>query len=155
MVSIGGNASDIALDELRRGLLYIANYTSGRIDVMSTADNTISRSISVLLPIRGDVSLSPDGHYLVVTHYASSGGAALLQPGRDALTVIDLTNNNQKRTFGLSSGPVGVAFGSRWTRPTRELQTHSELFDPASRFYRAGQRPQCKRFTPRGPGYTP
>ena len=46
VVSIGGNASDIALDE-PRGLLYIANYTSARIDVMSLADNTISRSISV------------------------------------------------------------------------------------------------------------
>src|SRR5690242_21773699 len=75
VVSIGGHASDIALDE-GRGVLYIANYTSGRIDVMSTADNTISRSITVP-SYPGAVALSPDGRYLVVTHYASSSGAAL------------------------------------------------------------------------------
>jgi hypothetical protein len=46
VVSIGGHASDLALDEAR-GLLYIANYTSGRIDVMSTSDLSINRSISV------------------------------------------------------------------------------------------------------------
>lgn len=109
VVPIGGPASDIALDE-RRGFLYIANYTSGRIDVMSLADYSIGRSMSVAA-YPGGVAISPDGHYLVVTHYASSGGAALTRPGQDAVTVIDLNNNNQKRTFGLSSGPVGVAFG--------------------------------------------
>jgi len=46
VVPIGGHASDIALDE-GRGLLYIANYTEGRIDVMSTLDYSIDRSISV------------------------------------------------------------------------------------------------------------
>ena len=88
VVSIGGNASDIALDE-PRGLLYIANYTSGRIDVMSTADNTISRSISVPA-YPGGVSISPDGHYLMVTHYASSGGATL--PGISGLAPFHSTS---------------------------------------------------------------
>ena len=128
VVPIGGPAADIALDE-GRGLLYIANYTSGRVDVMSLSDYSISRSITVAA-YPGSLALSPDGHYLVITHYASAGGAALTQPGRDALTVIDLTSN-QKRTFGLSSSPVGVAFGFDGLAL---ILTQSELllFDPAS-----------------------
>src|SRR5215212_556761 len=69
VVSIGGHASDIALDE-PRGVLYIANYTSSRIDVMSLSDNSIGRSITVAT-YPGSIALSPDGQYLVVTHYAS------------------------------------------------------------------------------------
>ena len=46
VVPIGGTAADIALDE-GRGVLYIADYTSGRIDVMSTASLSITRSITV------------------------------------------------------------------------------------------------------------
>src|ERR1019366_8490415 len=128
VVTTGGPASDIALDE-KRGFLYIANYTSARIDVMSLADYSISRSMSVAA-YPGGVAISPDGHYLVVTHYASSNGAALTQPGQDAVTVIDLTNN-QKRTFGLSSGPVGVAFG---IDGMALILTQNEflLLDPAS-----------------------
>src|SRR5947209_1518709 len=102
-VPIGGTASDIALDE-GRGVLYIANYTSGRIDVMSLTDYTIGRSLTVAA-YPGGLALSPSGKYLVITHYASSGGSTLTQPGQDALTVIDLTNN-QRRTYGLSSGPI-------------------------------------------------
>ena len=74
--------------------------------------------------------MSPDGHYLVVTHYASSGGSGLSRPGQDAVTVIDLTNN-QKRTFGLSSGPVGVAFGIDGMALIL-TQTEFLLLDPAS-----------------------
>ena len=128
VVTIGGPASDIALDEAR-GYLYIANYTSSRVEVMSLADASISRSFSVA-PYPGGVAVSPNGHYLVVTHYASSGGGSLSQAGQDAVTVIDLTNN-QKRTFGLSSSPVGVAFGADGLAV---ILTQDEflLFDPAS-----------------------
>src|SRR5690242_2379777 len=43
VVPIGGHASDIALDE-SRGLLYIANFTANRIEVMSIADRSIRTS---------------------------------------------------------------------------------------------------------------
>ena len=46
VVSIGGEASDLALDPTR-GVLYIANFTANRIDVMSLASNTIQTSINV------------------------------------------------------------------------------------------------------------
>ena len=128
VVPIGGHASDIALDE-RRGVLYIANYAGGSIDVMSLADSTVGRAIAVPA-YPASLALSPDGRYLVIGHYASSNGSALLQPGRDALTVIDLTNN-QKRTYGLSSGPVGVAFGLD-ALALVVTQNDFVLFDPAS-----------------------
>jgi hypothetical protein len=41
VVAIGGEASDLALDEVR-GVLYIANFTANRIDVMSLANNSPS-----------------------------------------------------------------------------------------------------------------
>ena len=40
VVSIGGEASDVALDE-PRGVLYIANFTANRIEVMSLATQTV------------------------------------------------------------------------------------------------------------------
>jgi len=128
VVPIGGHAADIALDEAR-GVLYIADYTSGRIDVMSTASLSVTRSITVPA-YPGGVALTPDGHYLVITHYASSAGASLDQPGQNEVTVLDLTNN-QMRSFGLSSGPVGVAIGKDGLAL---ILTQDEflLLDPAS-----------------------
>ena len=41
VVPIGGEAADVALDEAR-GVLYIANFTANRIDIMSLANNTIT-----------------------------------------------------------------------------------------------------------------
>lgn len=125
---IGGHASDLALDE-GRSVLYIANYTSARIDVMTLADNTIGRSINVA-PYPNSIALSRNGRYLLVTHYASEQGAALWRPGQDALTVIDLTTN-QKRTFGLSAGPLGVAFGVD-DLALVATQANLLLFDPAT-----------------------
>ena len=59
VVAIGGHASDLALDE-GRGVLYIANFTANRIDVMSLSDNTVQRSINV--PSQpASLSVSPDG----------------------------------------------------------------------------------------------
>ena len=49
VIPIGGHASDIALDE-GRGVLYIANYTANRVELMNTADQTISTSINVPFP---------------------------------------------------------------------------------------------------------
>ena len=69
VVPIGGQASDIALDEAR-GVLYIANFTANRIDVMSLADYSIQTSINVGTQ-PGSLALSPDGQYLVVAHFGN------------------------------------------------------------------------------------
>lgn len=106
VVSIGGHAADLALDE-GRGVLYIANFTANRIDVMSLANNSIQTSINVP-PQPSSLALSPDGRFLVITHYGNF--APPIAPA-NAVTLIDLTNS-AKRTFALANPPLGVAFGA-------------------------------------------
>jgi len=77
VVPIGGHASDIALDE-SRGVLYIANFTANRIEVMSTADFSIRSSMNVA-PQPGSLSLSPDSKFLLVAHY---GALTVSDPGK-------------------------------------------------------------------------
>ena len=45
VVAIGGHASDMALDEAR-GVLYIANFTANRIDILKVGESAIQSSIS-------------------------------------------------------------------------------------------------------------
>jgi uncharacterized protein (TIGR03437 family) len=125
VVSIGGHASDLALDE-PRGVLYIANFTANRVDVMSLANNSIQTSINVAAQPSA-LALSPDDHYLVVTHY---GNAAPPASSSNAITVIDLTSNG-KQTFSLGSAPLGVAFGADGMALV-VTSTDFLLLDPAS-----------------------
>ena len=104
-VPIGGHAADIALDE-GRGVLYIANFTANRVDVMSLSDNTVHSSFNTA-PQPGSLGLSPDGRYLVAGHFVMG---QLCSPPVGALTVIDL-QTNRRQTFGLDSPALGVAFG--------------------------------------------
>ena len=104
VVPIGGHASDIALDE-SRGVLYIANFTANRIEVMSTADYTIHTSMNVA-PQPGALSLSPDGKFLLVAHY---GNITPADASRNAVTLINL-NDNTRQTFTTGDTPLGLAF---------------------------------------------
>src|SRR6476659_4911187 len=75
-VPVGGHVSDIVLDE-PRGLLYVANFTARRIDVMSLADKKITSTINV--PAQpGAMAISPSGQYLVVTHVGGDPGFPLI-----------------------------------------------------------------------------
>ena len=125
IVPIGGNASDLVLDE-PRGVLYIANFTANRIEVMNTSDLTIARSINVN-PQPGGIALSPDGKYLVVTHY---GNFTAPLPQANGLTVLNLTTG-AKDTYSLGFSPLGVAFGNDGQAL---IMTTNDflLFDPAS-----------------------
>jgi uncharacterized protein (TIGR03437 family) len=106
VVTIGGQAADIALDE-PRGRLYIANFTANCIDVMSLASNTIQTQFNVA-PQPGSLALSPDGNYLVIVHF---GNFTAPSAQANLLTVISLNNNNAIQTFALGDPPLGVAFG--------------------------------------------
>ncbi|MBV9771652.1 MAG: hypothetical protein JOZ32_18925 [Bryobacterales bacterium] len=106
VVSIGGEASDLALDETR-GVLYIANFTANRIDVMSLASNTVQTSINIGAQ-PSSIALSPDARYLVATNF---GNVARPDSSSNSLTVIDLTNQGTQ-TFSLGNAPLGVAFGA-------------------------------------------
>jgi uncharacterized protein (TIGR03437 family) len=124
-VSIGGQASDIALDE-PRGVLYIANFTANRIDILTLSDLTVHRSMNVN-PQPGSLSLSPDGNNLVVVHF---GNTASPGTSNNSLTVIHLADGT-RQAFGLAFPPLGVAFG-RDGRALIATTTDFELFDPVS-----------------------
>src|ERR1700674_5699687 len=70
VVSIGGAASDLELDE-QSGLLYIAIFTDNRVDVMSLDSKTIVTSINVA-PQPSSISLSPNGRWLLTTHFGNN-----------------------------------------------------------------------------------
>jgi uncharacterized protein (TIGR03437 family) len=104
VVPIGGHASDIALDEAR-GVLYIANFTANRIEVMSTADFSIRSSMNVASQ-PGALAISPDSKYLIVAHY---GNFTPSDPSRNALTLINLEDNT-RQTFSTGDTPLAAAF---------------------------------------------
>lgn len=105
-IVIGGQAADLALDE-GRGVLYIANFTANRIEVMSLETGVIQTSFNVA-PQPGSLAVSPDRRWLLVAHY---GNFASPNQPRNALTLINL-ESNQRQTFSLSAVPLSVAFGS-------------------------------------------
>src|ERR1035438_502343 len=104
VAAIGGQPADIALAEAR-GVLYIANFTANRIDVLSTADNTVHTSINVS-PQPGSLALSPDAQYLLIAHF---GNTTPPDPSRNLLTLIHLADNS-RQTFITGDSPLGVAF---------------------------------------------
>lgn len=105
VVAVGGQAADLALDESRK-VLYIANFTANRIEVMSLADNRIQTSINVA-PNPSGLALSTDGRFLVVTHFGNFQAPA---SSVNSITVIDLVSNG-RQTFAMGNPPLGVAFG--------------------------------------------
>jgi uncharacterized protein (TIGR03437 family) len=125
VVPISGQASDLALDE-RRGVLYVANLTANRIDVISLAAKSIQTSWNVAQH-PGSVSLSPNGRYLVVTHFRNFEDPTTWS---NVVTVMDL-DANVKQTYALASPPLGVAFGIdnlAFIATTKDFQ----LLDPAN-----------------------
>ena len=91
VVPIGGNASDIVLDESRHSL-YIANFTANRIEVMNTSDRSIGTSMNVPLP--GSLAMSRDGKYLVVGTYANfqtPNGQTSKTSGSAGVCMVDCT----------------------------------------------------------------
>lgn len=123
VVAIRGHVSDIALDE-GRGLLYAANFTTNRIEVISTASNTLQTPI-IVKPQPSTLALSPDGRFLVIGHYTNP---AAPDP---ALTVIDL-NANTRTTLNLDGTSVlAVAFGAS-SQALVVTNSGVQLVDPAS-----------------------
>ncbi|HYP07902.1 MAG TPA: hypothetical protein VER03_16845, partial [Bryobacteraceae bacterium] len=125
VVSIGGHASDLALDEAR-GVLYVANFTANRVEVVSLADHSILRSMNVAAQ-PASLALSPDGKFLVVTHF---GNFTAPNSPNNAITVVNLVTGS-RQTFGAGSPPLGVAFGLD-NRAFIATQNDFVLFDPVS-----------------------
>ena len=105
-VQIGGEGADLALDE-PRGVLYVADFTRNRIEIVSLAANQVVNSIGVD-PNPASISISPDGRWLLVAHF---GNNALPAPPDNVLTLIDLANQYASKKYSLNDPPLGVAFG--------------------------------------------
>jgi hypothetical protein len=112
VVAIGGQAADIALDE-SRGVLYIANFTANRIDVMSIADSTVHTSMNVA-PLPDALALSRDSQYLVVAHY---GNVTPPNPSKNVITLINL-KSSARQTLTTGDPPLGVAFVNNANAPS-------------------------------------
>jgi uncharacterized protein (TIGR03437 family) len=106
-VPIGGEATDLALDE-PRGVLYIANFTASRIDRMNLATFQLMTPIPVD-PNPGSMSLSPNRLWLVVAHFDNPTTGT---PTNNHLTLIDLLHGNSQRTYALPDPVLAVSFGS-------------------------------------------
>ena len=126
-VQIGGQAADLALDEAR-GVLYVADFTRNNIEIVSLAANQVVNSINVD-PNPSSLSLSPDGRWLVVTHFGNNTVA----PADNVLTLIDLANQYAIRKFLLGAPPLGVAFGKD-NLALVVTTTQFLLFDPVRGF---------------------
>jgi uncharacterized protein (TIGR03437 family) len=126
VVPIPGLISDIALDQTR-GVVYAANFTASRIETISMGTQALQPSIPIAAQ-PSTLSLSPDGHYLVVGHYAAPTAPS------PALTILDLSgaNGSYTRTLSLGSASVlSVAFGNG----PQALVVHSNgisLLDPST-----------------------
>jgi uncharacterized protein (TIGR03437 family) len=105
-VPIGGEATDLAIDQ-PRGVLYIANFTAGRIDRMNLATFQLQASIPVD-PSPVSMSLSPDRHWLLVAHYDNPKTGT---PTNNHLTLIDLVTG-ARSTLALPEPPLAVSFGA-------------------------------------------
>jgi uncharacterized protein (TIGR03437 family) len=104
VIPIGGTASDVVLDE-SRGYLYIADFGSNTIDFLSLSDLQIHTSLNVAAQ-PGSLAMSPDGSYLVVTHYNATASGAT---AGNLITIINLANNTQQ-TLATGEAPLSVAF---------------------------------------------
>lgn len=104
VVPIRGHVSDIALDP-GRGVLYAANFTANRIEVVSTANLSLQSPILVANQ-PSTLALSADGRFLVVGHYANPAAPT------PALTIIDLNANTTQTSTLDGSSVLSVAFGN-------------------------------------------
>ena len=120
---IGGHGADLALDE-RRGVVYVSNLTANRIEVVSIADKSLRPALNV--PWQpASIALSPDGRYLVVTHFWN------FQPSSPApVTVLDL-DGNVSRTYTLGVLGLAVSFGQQGEALILTTQDF-RLLDPVS-----------------------
>jgi uncharacterized protein (TIGR03437 family) len=73
------------------------------------------------------IALSPDGHWLLVTHYGNRTAPA---SPTNSVTLIDLRASNAKQTFALANPPLGAAFGID-NRALIATTKDFILFDPA------------------------
>ncbi|MBI3694336.1 MAG: hypothetical protein HY238_05800, partial [Acidobacteria bacterium] len=104
VIPLPGHISEMVLDE-PRGALYLADFTAGQVDVISTATNRLVSSMNFGRSPSG-LALSPDGQYLVVPNYLNLGTTTI-----SSITVVNL-NDLSRQNYAISNPPLAVAFGA-------------------------------------------
>lgn len=102
LTTVRGAVSDIAIDE-GRGVIYAANYTASRIEVINLVTGEIQNSLPV--PAQPSaLSLAVDGRFLAVTHASTLPGAF------NGVTILDLAFNRQQ-SVATAKPALTVCFG--------------------------------------------
>ena len=114
IINLGYTPSDMALDPVR-GVLYLVNTNSNRVDVVSTGTQKLVRSIPVgKTPLAA--ALSMDNATLYVTN---SGGSTV--------SIISLSSNSLTATVALPAVPQGIEVGGDGRALISTLSTTESL----------------------------
>ena len=108
VVPLPGQFNELFVDE-SRGLLYAANFTGGRVEVVSMSTLTRLSSFATT-PIPSGTSgmaVSPDGRWMVVTNQPVMSGVCQVS----TVTIINLNDPSDRRMVPFDRIPVAVEFG--------------------------------------------
>ncbi|MBI1355864.1 MAG: hypothetical protein GC160_16105 [Acidobacteria bacterium] len=108
VVQLPGQINELFVDE-SRGLLYAANFTGGRVEVVSMTTRTRLSSFQVS-PIPAGASgmaVSADGRWMVVTNQPATVGV----PQLSSVAIINLNDPSDRRLIPFDEEPVAVEFG--------------------------------------------
>ncbi len=106
-ITLPGIINDVAVDEVRR-LVYAANYTAGRVEVVSmdTQQRIGSFPTSPQPAATSGIAISPNRQWLVATSQPVTSGV----PQQSSVTVVNLNDTSDRRHFAFTAQPIGVAF---------------------------------------------
>ena len=107
-VSLPGQINELFVDE-PRGLLYAANFTGGRVEVvsMSTMQRLSSFPTSPIPSGLSGMAVSPNGRWMVATNQPVTNGVTQLS----GIAIINLNDPSERRHIAFDEEPMGVAFG--------------------------------------------
>lgn len=111
VVAVHGSVADIAVDA-KDGLLFAANFSAFRVEVINIANRSLASNIPVSAPPSA-VAVSPDNHYLVIGLYQTPSTSILggFLAGTGGLSILDLTTGNIVQNISLPSPVLSVTFG--------------------------------------------
>ena len=107
-VALPGQINELFVDE-PRGLLYAANFTGGRVEVVSMTSLQRLSSFATS-PVPAGVSgmaVSPNGRWMVVTNQPVTSSVTQLS----GIAIVNLNDPSDRRHIAFDEEPVGVAFG--------------------------------------------
>jgi uncharacterized protein (TIGR03437 family) len=126
VVTLGGHASDLALDE-RRQVLYLANLSARRIEVVSFEGERREPIYVAAQP--SSLALSPDSRFLAIGHLPLTSSVPS-ESTLPLLTILDLDGRTETK-IPLAAAPLAVAFGAG-SRAFVVTQQALLLVDPLS-----------------------